>query len=187
MRDGCSPNVRLLRLGAQHNPRPKKVLNIRDIQNAIFYTRFTNLDNGEVESWNLFLTPTDWHWKSGDSVHRFLSPDLTYERLFAPFQIFPGVVLPPGEYRFTRWRSHLMTAAKRRLQANVQWAFGTYWSGHADELTTGVTYKIPPRRQSERQSDIRAAAATRFYRPDSDRAGKLCGFATRDVFELDSV
>ena len=37
-----------------------------------------------------------------------------------------------------------MTAAKRRLQANILWSFGSFWSGRADELTTGVTYKIPP-------------------------------------------
>ena len=138
-------NVRLLRVGGQYNPRPKDFLGLLQIQNAVYYTRFTRLDNGELESWDLYLTPTDFHWKSGDSVHRFFSPNFLYERLFAPFQIFPGIVLAPGEYRFTRWRSHLVTAAKRRLQANVQWSFGTYWSGHADELITGLTYKIPPR------------------------------------------
>ena len=138
-------NVRLLRVGAQHNPRPKNFLSLRQIQNAVYYTRFTRLDNGQVESWDLYLTPTDWHFKSGDSVHRFFSPNFAYERLFDPFEISPGVVLPPGEYRFTRWNSHLMTAAKRRLQANVRWSFGRYWSGHADELLTGLTYKIPPR------------------------------------------
>ena len=138
-------NVRMLRLGAQHNPRPKKFLNLQQIQHALFFTRFTNLDTGEVESWDLYWTPQDFHWKSGDSVHRFFSPNFTYERLFAPFQIFPGVSIPPGEYRSTRWRFSVTTAAKRRVQANINAAFGTYWSGHADELTTGVTYKIPPR------------------------------------------
>ena len=52
-------NVRLLRLGAQHNPRQKTFLSLQQIQNAVFYTRFTNLDNREVESWDLYLTPTD--------------------------------------------------------------------------------------------------------------------------------
>jgi hypothetical protein len=55
------------------------------------------------------------------------------------------LVLPPGEYRFTRWRQNLATAQKRRLQGSIGTSFGTYWSGHAETLTTGLTYKIPPR------------------------------------------
>jgi hypothetical protein len=138
-------NVRLLRFGAQHKPRPRDFLDIQEIQNAIFFTHFTRLDNGETESWDLYLTPTDWHWRSGDSIHRFLSPNFTYERLFAPFQIFPGVVLPPGEYRSTRYRTSITSASKRKLSGSLNWAFGTYWSGHAHEVTATVTYKVPPR------------------------------------------
>jgi hypothetical protein len=136
----------MLRIGGQYNPRPRNLLGIQQMQNSVFYTRFSRLDNGEVESWDLLFTvPVDWHFKSGDSVHRFFDPNPMYERLFAPFEISPGVILPVGEYQFTRWRLHLMTAAKRKLQANIQWSFGTYWSGHADELNITLSYKIPPR------------------------------------------
>ncbi len=139
-------NVRLLRVGGQYNPRPKDFLGLQQMQNSIFFTRLTRLDNGQVESWDLLFTvPADWHFKSGDSVHRFFDPNLLFERLFEPFEISPGVVLPPGDYRFTRWRIHPMTASKRKWQVNVQYSFGTFWSGHADELNTTLTYKIPPR------------------------------------------
>ena len=140
-------NVRLLRIGGQYNPRPKDFLGLQQMQNSIFYTRFTRLDNGQVESWDLLFTvPADWHFKSGDSVHRFFDPNIMYERLFAPFEISPGVILPVGEYRFTRWRAfHLTTASKRKLTASIRWSFGTFWSGHADEFDNTLTYKIPPR------------------------------------------
>ena len=42
-----------------------------------------------------------------------------YERLFEPFPIFPGVVLPVGEYRYTRGITHLTTAGKRRAVKHV--------------------------------------------------------------------
>ncbi len=139
-------NVRLLRVGGQYNPRPKDFLGLQQMQNSIFFTRLTRLDNGQVESWDLLFTvPAAWHFKSGDSVHRFFDPNLLFERLFEPFEISPGVVLPPGDYRFTRRRFHPMTASKRKWQVNVQYSFGTFWSGHADELNTTLTYKIPPR------------------------------------------
>jgi len=138
-------NVRMLRVGASYNPRPKELFGIQQMFNAIFYTRFTRLDNGLVESWDLFPTWLDWHFKSGDAIHRFFDPNPTYERLFAPFEISPGVVLPPGEYRFTRWRAHVTTAQKRKLSGSAKITFGSFWSGHANQIETTLTYKIPPR------------------------------------------
>jgi hypothetical protein len=111
----------------------------------VYYTRFTRLDTGQVESWDLHATLWDWHFKSGDSLHAFIEPNIIYERLFAPFEIFPGVVLPAGEYRFTRWRGFFSSASKRRLQGSLSVATGRYWSGHADIVQTSVSYKIPPR------------------------------------------
>jgi hypothetical protein len=86
----------------------------------------------------------DWHFRSGDSWHSLLDVDTSSERLFAPFQIFPGVSLPVGEYRFTRGRVNVMTAARRKVSANLNWSYGTYWSGHADTLGTGISYRFQP-------------------------------------------
>ena len=55
----------------------------------VFYTRFTRLDNNEVESWDLYVTWWDWHFKSGDNIHGILDFNPTYERLFEPFEISP--------------------------------------------------------------------------------------------------
>jgi hypothetical protein len=137
-------NVRLLRIAASYNPRPKNFLGVQQMFHDLFFTQFTRLDNGEVESWDFYATVLDWHFRSGDSLHSFFDINPAYERLFAPFPIFPGVILPPGEYRTTRARGSLTTATKRKLQGSVNWSFGTYWSGHADTLTTSLSYKIPP-------------------------------------------
>ena len=137
-------NVRLLRVGGSLGPRPQ-VLNLQQVIVAGYFTRFSRLDNGLTESWSLHLSPIDWHFNSGDNLHAFFNPQsITYERLFAPFEIYPGVVLPVGEYRFTRWQTFFQTAAKRRWQGTISWAFGNYWSGTAHEVSTGFTYKIPP-------------------------------------------
>jgi len=139
-------NVRLLRAGGRFNPRPRHFLNIQQMFHGVYFTHFTRLDNGLPESWSLdVIAPIDWHFRSGDDVHSVFWPTLRYERLFAPFEIFPGVVLPPGEYRFTRWRNHVATAAKRPWQVRAQWLLGTFWSGRADEVLATVTLKWPPR------------------------------------------
>ena len=139
-------NVRMLRIGGDYNPRPTDLLGLQQTFNGVYYTRFTRLDTGQVESWQFhFTVPIDWHFRSGDAIHNFFNPRFTYERLFAPFEISPGVVLAPGEYRFTRFHFFLSTAPKRRLQVDAQWLLGTFWSGHADEVLTTITYKLPPR------------------------------------------
>lgn len=139
-------NVRMMRAAASYNPRPKHFLNVQQMFHDVYYTRFTRLDYGEVESWDLYVTLLDWHLKSGDNMHGMLDFNPTYERLFEPFEIAPGVVLPVGEYRFTRFRSNLLsTATKRRLSGSINLMYGPYWSGDAEQVTASVTYKLPPR------------------------------------------
>ncbi len=138
-------NVRMLRVAGSYNPRPKRFPSIQQMFHDVYFTRFSRLDYGLVESWNLYATLLDWHLTSGDSAHAILDFNPTYERLFEPFEISPGVVLPPGEYRFTRFRSSPMaTAPKRRLSGSAAVIFGRYWSGNAHQVTTAVTYKLPP-------------------------------------------
>ena len=138
-------NVRMLRIAGSYNPRPADFLNIQQMFHDVFYTRFERLDNGELESWDLYVTPFDWHFHSGDSLHSILDVNIVYERLFEPFEISPGVVLPPGEYRFTRFKSpSIATAAKRRLSGSFSMTWGDYWSGTAEQITAGLTYKLPP-------------------------------------------
>jgi len=139
-------NVRMMRAGASWNPRPRDMFNILQMSHDIFFTRFTRLDNNEVESWDLYVTWWDWHFKSGDNMHGMFDFNPTYERLFETFEISPGVFLLPGEYRFTRFRNNLLsTAAKRPLSASVNLLFGNYWSGRAEQVIATLTYKLPPR------------------------------------------
>ena len=139
-------NVRMLRLGGSFNPRPKnQAMGVQQMFHDVFYTRFTRLDNGEVETWNVFATLFDWHFQSGDSLHSLFDVNPTYERLFEPFEISPGVVLPAGEYRFMPWRIFFSSAQKRRLQGSFGISFGSFWSGSAEAVQTSLSYKLPPK------------------------------------------
>ena len=137
-------NVRMLRVAGSFNPRPDPSTGIQQMYHDVFYTRFTRLDNGLVESWDIYATLVDWHFNSGDSLHSLFDLNPTYERLFEPFEISPGVVLPAGEYRFMPMRIFFTSAQKRRVQGSVGLTFGNYWSGTAQSLRTGISYKLPP-------------------------------------------
>jgi hypothetical protein len=134
----------MLRLGGSFNPRPDDLLGIQQMFHDVFYTRFTRLDNGEVETWNLYATLIDWHFNSGDSLHSLFDVNPTYERLFEPFEISPGVILPAGEYRFMPWKISFTSAQKRKLQGSIGISFGSFWSGTAKTIQTGLSYKLPP-------------------------------------------
>ena len=138
-------NVRLYRVGLSYNPRPKSFLDIQQMFHDIFYTEFENLDNGMVESRELHITPLDWHFRSGDSVHAFGDYDRTYERLFTPFQISPGVILQPGEYTNNRYKFTFASARKRQVTAFVSGSVGDFWSGTAEQVSATLTYKLPPK------------------------------------------
>ena len=137
-------NARLLRVGASYNPRPR-FLNIQQMFHDVYFTQFTNLDFNQVESWDLYIAPFDWHFLSGDSVHAVFDVNPIYERLFEPFEIAPRVFLQPGEYRFTRFRAVATSAARRRLSGSINLGYGAYWSGNAEQVTTSVTFRLPPR------------------------------------------
>ena len=138
-------NVRMLRLGGSFNPRPKRSTGIQQMFHDVFYTRFTRLDTGLVETWNIYATIVDWHLNSGDSLHSLFDMNPTYERLFEPFEISPGIVLPVGEYRFTPLRIFFTSAQKRKLQGSIGLTFGNFWSGTAKTVQTGFRYQLPPK------------------------------------------
>ena len=94
----------------------------------------------------MFTAPVNWEFNSGDRVEFNWAP--TFERLFLPFEIADNVKLPAGDYRFTRYRAEFETAAKRWWQAEATWWFGSYWSGHADEISADLLFKLAPHFQA---------------------------------------
>ena len=140
-------NVRMLRMAGSYNPRPTKFLNIQQMFHDVYFTRFTRLDNGEVESWDLYVTLLDWHFKLRRQPPRHvrLQPDLRaalravrdLARGGAGAGRVPLHALPEQPDRDRR-----QAAAVGQREPPVT---ADYWSGKAEQVTTGVTYKLPPR------------------------------------------
>ena len=119
-------------------------MNLQQMFHDIYYTRFERLDNGMTESSELYITPIDWHFRSGDSLHQLGDFIRGFERLFEPFEISPGIVLPPGDYHTTRTKILFASASKRRLAGWLGLSWGEFWSGSSEEVTMRLTYKFPP-------------------------------------------
>jgi hypothetical protein len=122
--------------------RPRNLVGLRRIFFQFMVNRFVRLDHGQVESWRIFTAPVHLTWNSGDRFEINANPQ--FERLFAPFEISRGVILPPGDYRFIRYRIEFFTSPNRPYKIETTWWLGTYWSGHADQLTGQFQYKWAP-------------------------------------------
>jgi hypothetical protein len=94
---------------------------------------FLALDlSGNWESYRVFTAPVNWRFRSGDRVEVNVNP--TGERLVAPFEVAPGILIPPGPYHWWTYRLEGGTAQKRRLYAQVTWWFGGFYDGHLDQF-----------------------------------------------------
>ena len=76
-----------------------------------FFSHFSRIVRGRTESWRLFTAPINYSLNSVEHVEFNYAAQI--ERLFKPFEIAKGVVLPPGDYRFTRWRLEIKTASRK--------------------------------------------------------------------------
>jgi len=63
------------------------------------------------------------------------------EVLHQPFQISPGVVIPPGSYRWTRFRTEVNTATKRPWVVDFAYRWGSFYDGTLRQYQPGLTMK----------------------------------------------
>ena len=68
-----------------------------------------------------------WRFRSGDRVQAVVT--LGGDRPTQPFQISPGVVVPPGSYTWVRRNVGFTTAQKRRLYTSLGWTTGSFYDG----------------------------------------------------------
>jgi hypothetical protein len=82
---------------------------------------------GTTETWRVFVAPFNVVTQQGDHFEANWIPE--YERLLDPFEITPGVVIPPGGYHFTQYRLQAESSEHRPLTAAATVYLGGFYSG----------------------------------------------------------
>src|SRR3954466_16360109 len=123
------PGTRQLETSCDWQPRPPKDGPFRWIRQEFFENQFRYITDlhGQVESWNYFMAPVNVRMETGDRFEFNWYPH--FEFLPAPFEISPGVVIPPGSYNFTRWRFEAQSSPHRALQGGTTTWFGSFYDG----------------------------------------------------------
>jgi hypothetical protein len=118
-------------------PRPGR-FGIRQFFFEVEPTYVTNLQ-GRVENWRVFTAPFNVRTESGEHLEWNYIP--TFEHLDLPFEIQPGVIIPPGSYRWTRFRTEVNTATKRPWVVDFAYRWGSFYGGTLRQYQPGLTVK----------------------------------------------
>jgi hypothetical protein len=116
--------------GLTFAPRPDNGW-LRQMFHELYLTYVAGLD-GRWQTYRVFSAPINWRLESGDRIEANYSPQ--GEQLTEPFEIAEGVEIPAGQYHFSRWRLETEFAAKRRLNGQVSWWFGSFYEGKLHEI-----------------------------------------------------
>lgn len=118
-------------------PRPKR-WGIRQFFFELEPQYVTNLTN-RLEDWRLFIAPFNLRTESGEHLEWNVIPE--FEHLDAPFEIYPGVVVPAGSYQWHKYRGEMNTATKRRWVVDVTYWWGGFYDGTRKQTGVGLTLK----------------------------------------------
>lgn len=97
------------------------------------YTRIDDLD-GNNQSWLLWTAPIKLLTEAGEDIELNYLPQ--GETLTDPFAVAEGVVIPPGEYDFQRFRVTVRSSTTRRWRLGARVWFGEFFEGDLTTLET---------------------------------------------------
>jgi hypothetical protein len=98
----------------------------RELLPHMTYTRYDYLDSGELQNAELHID-NHWDWENGNYIATAVNG--TWEGLRAPFTLFPGVVVPPGQVGGVRFTLRSNTDRRRPVFLRHQWDVGRFYTG----------------------------------------------------------
>jgi hypothetical protein len=118
-------------------PRPQR-WGIRQFFFELEPEYITNLGS-RLENWRIFVAPFNVRTESGEHLEWNIIPE--FEHLDAPFEIYPGVIVPAGSYQWHKYRAEANTATKRRWVIDFAYWWGDFYDGTRKQTGLGVTLK----------------------------------------------
>ena len=116
--------------------RPKDFINIQELRPHATFRGFWGLD-GFQETGFMHL---DNHWQFRDSSEVHTGMNLTREGVRTPFEIYPGVFVPPGTYDHAEAQLVGMTNQGAPISISMRATIGGFFGG--DRLTLNPTLRM---------------------------------------------
>jgi len=123
----------------QETMRQEKIRSwgFREWQPHATYTRYDYLDGG-LNNAELHVD-NHWDWENGYRIDTALNG--SWEGFRAPFEIYPGVIVPVGEHGGLRFRMNSNTDGRKWASARLQWDVGRFLTGDQNSPTLQVVLR----------------------------------------------
>lgn len=117
--------------------RPKDFINIQELRPHATFRGFWGLD-GFQETGYLHL---DNHWQFRDSTEIHTGMNLTLEGVRSPFEIYPGVFVPPGTYEHAEAQLVGMSNQGAPVSVSLRVTAGGFFGGDRLSLSPTVRFR----------------------------------------------
>jgi hypothetical protein len=101
------------------------------------YTRYNYLDGG-LQNAELHID-NHWDWENGNFVTAALNG--TWDGLREPFQIYPGVIVPPGDHGGLYMFARANTDRRKAVSARWSWNVGRFLTGNQSSPSLSLTLR----------------------------------------------
>ena len=124
-----------------YKPRPKFIPHVQQMEFETQIEYYTD------RAGKLATRQTELSWDTifKNSSEFFLRPiEDVNDALTEPFEIRPGIIIPPGTYHFNRPRVSFTSDRSKRIVFNVREKWGNFYSGIRYETSGGITWRPNP-------------------------------------------
>jgi hypothetical protein len=116
--------------------RPQNFLNLHEIRPHVAYRSFWGHDGFQETGY----THIDSHWQFRNAYEVHTGMNLTLEGVRAPFEIYPGIFVPPGTYEHKEAQLVFFTNQGAPVSLNLQTFIGGFFGG--DRVTLNPTLRM---------------------------------------------
>ena len=111
-----------------HEIRPHAAHNtVWDFETGLHETQFTHIDS-------------HWEWENGHEIHAGMN--ISREGVFVPFEIFPGVIVPPGVYNDMEAQLVAQTNRGAPFHVTLNSNIGGFFGGDRVRLSPSVSMRV---------------------------------------------
>jgi hypothetical protein len=130
---------RRMRIFAQETMRQQwlRDWHFREWLPHLSYTRYDYLDGG-LNTASLHLD-NHWDWENGYRIDTALQGG--WEGFRQPFEIYPGVIVPVGEWGGLGFMTRANTDRRKAMSASLRWEVGPFLTGRQNSPTFQVTLR----------------------------------------------
>lgn len=130
--------VRITSSTVAMGPRPE-FWNIRQMTFGVRYTDYHHLAYGQSETRRIQVTPIQWRFHGGEILNYSWTPNM--ERLFAPFEIRPGITIPEGKYWNDTHRLMFFSSSSKPWSVRLEFETGAFYTGKRHMAGVDLTWR----------------------------------------------